>query len=172
MLFLGLFCSACAEIGYASPFCFSCKLGFPTTRLSPDLFLRKYETWKASTSASDKSPEAFRKSALYAKDKSDLRPPPLRLQPLNCGTPASPLTKASLLPRLLASPQFEGAAQSLQIGTPALLRSPRWTLTPRPCPTSSPCSLCPLTPTLVTQAMSATPQVPLESPRLRLYLSI
>ena len=70
MLFLVLFCSACAEIGYAFPFCFSCKLGFSTTRLSPYLFLRKYETWKASTSASDKSPEAFRKSASYAKDKS------------------------------------------------------------------------------------------------------
>ena len=70
MLFLALSCFACAEIGYASPFCFSCKLGFPPARLPPDQFLRKYESWKASTSTSDKSPEAFRKSASYAKDKS------------------------------------------------------------------------------------------------------
>ena len=65
MLFLALLCSACAEIGYASPFCFSCKIGFPPARLPQDQFLRKYESWKASTSAPDKSSEAFRKSAAF-----------------------------------------------------------------------------------------------------------
>ena len=70
MLFLALSCSACAEIGYASPFCFSCKLGFPPAKLPSDQFLRKYESWKGSTSRSDNSAEAFRKSASYAKDKS------------------------------------------------------------------------------------------------------
>ena len=70
MLFLALSCSACAEIGYASPFCFSCKIGFPAAKLSSVQFQRKLDSWKASTSSADKSTEAFRASPSYAKDKS------------------------------------------------------------------------------------------------------
>ena len=38
--------------------------------LAQDQFLRKYESWKAFTSITDKSPEAFRKSTSFARDKS------------------------------------------------------------------------------------------------------
>ena len=65
LLFLGLSCSACAEIGYASPFCFSCKVGFTQARLPQDQFTKKYEAWKASTSGTDKSTDAFRKSSTF-----------------------------------------------------------------------------------------------------------
>jgi len=70
MQFLALSCSACAEIGYASTFCFSCKVGFPVAKVSTDQFQRKFDAWKAATSSTDKSAEAFRASPSYAKDKS------------------------------------------------------------------------------------------------------
>jgi len=70
MLFLALSCSACAEIGYASTFCFSCKVGFPAAKLSSAQFQRKFDSWKAATSSADKSADAFRASPSYAKDKS------------------------------------------------------------------------------------------------------
>ena len=75
LLFLAISCSACAEIGYASPFCFSCKIGFASTRLSQDQFTKKFEAWKTSSSGTDKSAEAFRKSAAYKTSAAAAAPP-------------------------------------------------------------------------------------------------
>ena len=75
LLFLAISCSACAEIGYASPFCFSCKIGFASARLSQDQFTKKFEAWKTSSSSTDKSVEAFRKSAAFKSSTAAAAPP-------------------------------------------------------------------------------------------------
>jgi len=75
LLFLAISCSACAEIGYASTFCFSCKTGFGSGRLSQDQFTKKFDAWKASTSSTDKSAEAFRKSPAFKSSTAAAAPP-------------------------------------------------------------------------------------------------
>ena len=72
LLFLAISCSACAEIGYASPFCFSCKVGFASTLAWP---AKKFEAWKSSSAGTDKSAEAFRKSAAYKSSAAAAAPP-------------------------------------------------------------------------------------------------
>ena len=166
MLFLALSCSACAEIGYASTFCFSCKVGFAPAKLSFGQFQRKYDSWKAATSSTDKSIEAFRASPLYAKNKSP------------ASQPAAPelwyarlATDQSIVPAAHArlAPYLKGRPSLNRLGPPPV-SSPD--PDPRPCPTPSPRLQCPLTRTRapVAPAMSATPQAPLEFPSCRLRL--